>query len=100
MSTIPEAIWRPECSPKRWSRWIVTIAALSIPMQAVAGAEDKATLLVVDAQNQLQQKEVRLGMETPDQREVLSGLSEGDLVVVGKAAGLRPGIRVRPQETK
>ena len=36
--------------------------ALSVPVQAVAGAEDKATLLVVDPQQQLVQKEVQLGL--------------------------------------
>jgi multidrug efflux pump subunit AcrA (membrane-fusion protein) len=74
--------------------------ALSVPVQAVAGAEDKATLLVVDSQNQLVQKEVRLGLETADRREVLSGLDLGDLVVIGKAAALHPGLRVSPQEAK
>ena len=57
-------------------------------------------LLVVDPQNQLVQKEVRLGLETADRREVLSGLNDGDLVVFGKATGLRPGLRVQPQEAK
>ena len=74
--------------------------ALAVPMQAVAGAEDTVTLLVVNAQNQLVQKEVRLGLETPERREVLSGLNLGDLVVMGKSAGLRPGLQVRPLEVE
>lgn len=95
---------RGDLAPGMFAEAVVTLdrhdRALAIPVQAVAGAEDKATLLVVDPQNQLVQKEVRLGLETADQREVLSGLSEGDQVVVGKAAGLRPGQRVQPQEAK
>ncbi len=74
--------------------------ALAVPIQAVTGAEEKATLLVVDAQNQLVQKEVRLGLETPDHREVLGGLTLGDLVVIGKASNLHPGLQVRPQEAQ
>ena len=74
--------------------------ALAVPMQAVAGAEDTVTLLVVNAQNQLVQTEVRLGLETPERREVLSGLNLGDLVVLGKTAGLRPGLQVRPLEVE
>ncbi|MCU1339691.1 MAG: Efflux transporter, family, subunit [Bryobacterales bacterium] len=95
---------RGDLAPGMFAEAVVTLdrhnGALSIPMQAVAGAEDKATLLVLDSQNQLEQKEVRLGLETADRREVLSGLDEGQLVVVGKAAGLRPGLRVRPQEAQ
>jgi len=95
---------RGDLAPGMFAEALVTLdrhnAALSIPVQAVAGAEDKATLLVVDAQNQLVQREVHLGLETPERREVLSGLEQGDLVVVGKAAGLHPGLRVRPQEAK
>jgi len=93
-----------DLAPGMFAEAVVTLdrhnGALAIPVQAVAGAEDKATLLVVDAQNQLVQKEVRLGLETSDRREVLSGLNDGDLVVVGKATGLRPGLRVQPQEAK
>jgi RND family efflux transporter MFP subunit len=95
---------RGDLAPGMFAEAMVTLdrhnGALSIPVQAVAGAEDKVTLLVVDSQNQLVQKEARLGLETPAWREVVSGLDQGDLVVVGKAAGLRPGLRVRPQEAK
>lgn len=95
---------RGDLAPGMFAEAVVTLdrhnGALAIPVQAVAGAEDKASLLVVDPQNQLVQKEVRLGLETADRREVLSGLNDGDLVVVGKATGLRPGLRVKPQEAK
>lgn len=95
---------RGDLAPGMYAEATVTLdrhdGALSVPVQAVAGAEDKATLLVVDPQQQLVQKVVQLGLETPDRREVLSGLKEGDLVVMSKAAGLRPGLRVRPQEEK
>jgi RND family efflux transporter MFP subunit len=95
---------RGDLAPGMFAEAVVTLdrhdGALAIPVQAVAGAEDKATLLVVDPQNQLVQKEVRLGLETADRREVLSGLNDGDLVVVGKTTGLRPGLRVKPQEAK
>jgi len=95
---------RGDLAPGMFAEAVVTLdrhnGALAIPVQAVAGAEDKASLLVVDPQNQLVQKEVRLGLETADRREVLSGLNDGDLVVVGKTTGLRPGLRVKPQEAK
>lgn len=95
---------RGDLAPGMFAEAVVTLdrhdGALAIPVQAVAGAEDKATLMVVDTQNQLVQKEVRLGLETADRREVVSGLNDGDLVVVGKSSGLRPGLRVQPQEAR
>ena len=95
---------RGDLAPGMFAEAVVTLdrhdGALAIPVQAVAGAEGKATLMVVDPQNQLVQKEVRLGLETADRREVVSGLNDGDLVVVGKSSGLRPGLRVQPQEAK
>jgi len=72
--------------------------ALSVPIQAVTGAESKTTLFVVGPQQQLEQRVVTLGLETADRREVISGLSEGDSVVMGKTAALRPGDRVQPRE--
>jgi RND family efflux transporter MFP subunit len=40
---------------------------------------------------------VRLGLETSERVEILSGLENGDLVVVGNRAALKAGDRVRPQ---
>jgi macrolide-specific efflux system membrane fusion protein len=95
---------RGDLAPGMYAEALVTLdrhaGALSIPVQAVAGAEDQATLLVVGPQDQLVQKRVRLGLETPDRREVLGGLEQGDLVVIGKAAALHAGLRVSPQEAK
>jgi len=95
---------RGDLAPGMFAEAMVTLdrhdGALSVPVQAVAGAEDKATLLVVDSQNQLVPKEVRLGLETADRREVLSGLEQGDLVVIGKTAALHAGLHVSPQEAK
>jgi multidrug efflux pump subunit AcrA (membrane-fusion protein) len=95
---------RGDLAPGMFADAVLTLdrheRALAIPIQAVTGAEDTATLLIVDAQGRVAQKEVKLGLETADKREVLSGLSEGDLVVVGKAAALHPGDQVHPQESK
>ena len=38
-----------------------------------------------------------LGLETPDRIEVLNGLSENDVVVVGARANLRAGLLVEPK---
>jgi RND family efflux transporter MFP subunit len=75
-------------------------AALTIPVEAVSGAEDKASLLVVNSENKLERRDVALGLETPDRREVVKGLQEGDRVVIGKAGSLRPGDVVEPRQEK
>jgi multidrug efflux pump subunit AcrA (membrane-fusion protein) len=40
---------------------------------------------------------VKLGLETEDRVEVLSGLERGDMVVVGNRSALKAGDRVKPQ---
>jgi len=70
--------------------------ALTVPTQAVAGGATP-TVLVVNQDNQIEERAVKLGLETPDKYEVLSGLREGDLVVIGNRAGLQAGEKVEPQ---
>ena len=67
--------------------------ALAIPVEAVHG--DK--VFVVNASHELEERQIKLGLETPDKYEVLSGLSEGDLVVVGKQAGFHAGEKIEPK---
>ena len=38
-----------------------------------------------------------LGLETPDKYEVVSGLNEGDLVMIGNRARFQPGQKVEPK---
>jgi hypothetical protein len=40
---------------------------------------------------------VRIGVEASDQAEILSGLAEGDLVVIGNRSQLQPGMAVQPK---
>jgi multidrug efflux pump subunit AcrA (membrane-fusion protein) len=70
---------------------------LSVPVEAIERQGASATVLLVNSQNQLQERQVQLGIETSDQVEVLSGLNENDLVVVGNRSQLRAGMTVRPK---
>jgi RND family efflux transporter MFP subunit len=71
--------------------------ALTIPVEAVpAGAH---TVLVVDSQRRLEERAVTLGMETPARYEVLAGLQEGDLIMIGNPAQLSAGQQVVPRIT-
>jgi RND family efflux transporter MFP subunit len=71
--------------------------ALTVPLQAVDRQSDRSAVLIVDPSNKIQIREVTLGVETENDAEVLSGLRQGDQVVVSDRAGLRPGERVVPQ---
>jgi RND family efflux transporter MFP subunit len=72
-------------------------SALVVPLQAVNQAGGQATILLVDPNSTLQERKITLGLETAADAEVLSGLNEGDRVVVSDRSGLKAGLRVKPQ---
>lgn len=72
---------------------------LAIPIQAVGGG-GKNTVYVVNANDEIEQRTVTLGLETPDKYEVVSGLKEGDLVVIGAGSQFQPGEKVEPKITE
>jgi RND family efflux transporter MFP subunit len=67
------------------------------PVQAVDQGETGARVLAVGKGGKLESRAVTLGLETGDLIEVKSGLSEGDVVVVGSRAQLKPGTMVTPK---
>jgi len=69
--------------------------AVAIPTEAISG--DKTTVYVVNEQNEVEQRTVTLGLETPTKFEVLSGLKEGELVLLNNNAGIKPGEKVEPK---
>lgn len=69
----------------------------SVPLQAVNQEGDKKTVYVVSPSGQIEDRTIVLGLQTADNAEVLSGLSEGEQVVVSDRNGLTPGETVRPQ---
>jgi RND family efflux transporter MFP subunit len=72
------------------------LQALAVPTEAVSG-EKTPTVYVVNHDNQIEERAVKLGLETPDKYEILSGLNEGDLVVIGNRAGFQVGQKVEPK---
>ncbi|HLV86458.1 MAG TPA: efflux RND transporter periplasmic adaptor subunit [Candidatus Sulfotelmatobacter sp.] len=69
----------------------------SVPVQALSRTGDLATVLVVGPDGTLEQRRVEVGLETSSDAEIVSGLSEGEQVVVGDRSGLKPGEKVIPQ---
>jgi RND family efflux transporter MFP subunit len=74
--------------------------ALSVPTQAVNRRNDKTTVLVVDPENRIAERDIRVGIEDANRVEVKSGLCEGDRVVVGNLGSFQVGERVVPKESK
>lgn len=71
--------------------------ALVVPTQAVNKAGEQATILLVDPNNELQERKIKLGLETATDAEAVSGLNEGDRVVVSDRSGLKAGMQVKPK---
>jgi RND family efflux transporter MFP subunit len=72
-------------------------AALTVPIQAIERNGSGATVLIVNSQGQIEEREVELGAEGSDRVEVLSGLAENDRVVIGNRSEFRAGDRVQPK---
>ena len=73
--------------------------ALTIPVQAVQHKDGKSFVFVVDQQNKVQLHEIQTGLEDPSRVEVLSGLSDGERVIVGNFGAFQSGQLVDPKVT-
>jgi RND family efflux transporter MFP subunit len=69
----------------------------TVPLQAVSHQGNKTSVLVVNRNGEVEERTVELGLQTTTDAEVLSGLSEGEQVVVSDRSGLKPGQKVHPQ---
>jgi RND family efflux transporter MFP subunit len=71
---------------------------LTVPLEAVVRNGEEATVLHVDAQNTLEERHVKLGLEDGSNVEVLSGLADGDRVVIGNRSQFHNGEKIQPKE--
>ena len=71
---------------------------LTVPLEAVESNGSEGTVLVVNAQNMLEERKVHLGLQGSTRVEVLSGLSDGERVVIGSRNEFRAGMKVAPKE--
>jgi RND family efflux transporter MFP subunit len=70
--------------------------ALAVPVQALTTG-DNPTVFALTKDGTLQERKVKVGIRTADNAEILGGLEEGDVVVVGNRAGLVAGQKVEPK---
>jgi RND family efflux transporter MFP subunit len=74
--------------------------AVIVPVEAMVRVGDKATAMVVNASGQLEERELRVGIETANRVQILSGLKENELVVVGSRSQLRIGEKVQAKQAQ
>lgn len=72
------------------------IEAVTIPRAAVALDQGGNYVYIVDADNKAQQRRIKLGPTLPTSVAVISGLAEGDRVIVEGIQRVRPGQPVAP----
>jgi RND family efflux transporter MFP subunit len=65
--------------------------AIAVPLQAVDQDNNKTTVDVVDSSGKIERRPIVLGIQTATDAEVLSGLQEGESVVVSDRSGLKAG---------
>ena len=70
---------------------------LSVPLETLNQEGNQTTVDVVSPDNKVELRVVTVGLETSTDAEVVSGLAEGEPVIVSDRSGLRPGQEVRPQ---
>jgi len=71
-------------------------SALAVPLQAVSHHGSSTSVYVVNG-NRIEERPVNLGIQNENEAEVVSGLKDGDTVIVSDRASLKPGQEVRPQ---
>lgn len=68
---------------------------LSVPKEALTLNNDIGTLFIVNIHGELEERQVKTGVMTEDFVEILSGVSEGETVVISGVEGLKSGQKVK-----
>jgi RND family efflux transporter MFP subunit len=69
---------------------------LVVPIEAVS-RQKTCTVFLVTPQDTIEERTISLGLETPRALEVLAGLHENDLVMIGSRTQVKPGQQVEPK---
>jgi RND family efflux transporter MFP subunit len=72
--------------------------ARTLPLEAIARNGNEATVLAVTAQNIVEERHVSLGLEDEKRVEIVSGLSDGERVIVGNRSEFHNGQKIQPKE--
>jgi RND family efflux transporter MFP subunit len=65
--------------------------AVAVPLQAVDQNDNQSTVDIVDSSGKIERRKIVLGIQTATDAEVISGLQDGEMVVVSDRSGLKAG---------
>jgi membrane fusion protein (multidrug efflux system) len=86
--------------PGQFARVRVAVAekenAILVPQRAIQELQGAKTVMVVDSQNKVQVRTIRIGDKSDNYVIVLDGLNAGERVIVEGMQKARPGSEVRP----
>jgi RND family efflux transporter MFP subunit len=72
--------------------------AISIPVESLQAKSDTAsTVFILGKEHKIEERKITTGMETPTRIEVVSGLAEGEMVVLGGPGRYQLGQSVEPK---
>lgn len=74
--------------------------ALVLPIEAVARDKGTASVYLITKENKIEAKNITVGTESPTHLEIVEGLAEGDLVMVGSRAQFSHGQSVQPKKVE
>jgi RND family efflux transporter MFP subunit len=70
----------------------------TVPVQALNHEGDKTTVFVVNQDGKIEDRAVQLGLQTASDAEIISGLNDGERIVVSDRSSLKAGEKVHPQQ--
>jgi RND family efflux transporter MFP subunit len=86
-----------ELVPGMYARVVLKIGqrpqALTIPTEAISSGKNPS-VYVVNGKQEIEERPITTGLETPTKYEILAGLKEGDLVMIGGRSTVKPGQKV------
>ena len=86
-----------ELMPGMYARAVLKIErrpqALAVPTEAIS-TDKNTSVYLINGEQEIEERPVTLGLETPTKYEVLAGLKEGDLVMIGARSKVKPGQKV------
>lgn len=73
---------------------------LAVPLEAVNHEGDQTTVDIVNSAGKVEDRAVTVGIETSTDAEIVTGLAEGDAVIVSDRSGLKSGEPVQAQSVE
>jgi RND family efflux transporter MFP subunit len=70
--------------------------ALAVPIEAVS-RQKSATVYLINSKGEIEERTITTGLETAGEVEVITGLNEGDMVMIGSHAQVVVGQKVSPK---